>query len=126
MITKVTHVSVLAPDQDQAIQWYTEVLGFKLTNDQAFGVGGRWVTVKAQENSDLEIVLHKPWPGQEFPPVTHYVFGTDDCRQEVARLKELGVTIIAEPEVMMYGIQAIFADPFGNTFVLVESRPYQA
>src|SRR5258708_1163458 len=45
MITRLTHVTVLVRDQDEALRFYTEKLGFEKRFDVAFGPGARWLTV---------------------------------------------------------------------------------
>jgi catechol 2,3-dioxygenase-like lactoylglutathione lyase family enzyme len=59
MISKVTHVSLLVPDQEEALAWYTEKLGFKTRSNDPFPDNPefRWVTVAPPGQSDLEIVL---------------------------------------------------------------------
>lgn len=123
MITKLLHVSVPVGDYDGALKWYTEKLGLELRKDNTFGEGYRFLTVGARKQQDIEIVLFKNQPGTgEVGKVSHWVFGTDDCRREVKALKDQGVQILSEPEEVPWGIQAAFADPYGNTFVLVEPK----
>lgn len=123
MITKLGHVSIPVGDYDEALKWYTEKLGLELRKDNTFGQGYRFLTVGAREQKDLEIVLFKNQPGAgEVGKVSHWVFETGDCRGEVNSLKDKGVQITMEPEEVPWGIQAGFADPYGNTFVLVETK----
>lgn len=123
MITKLLHVSVPVGDYDEALKWYTENLGLEVRKDNTFGGGHRFITVGAKQQQDLEIVLFKNQPGMgEAAKVSHWVFGTDDCRRQVKTLKERGVQILSEPQEVPWGIQAAFADPYGNSFVLVEER----
>lgn len=50
------------------------------------------------------------------------VFNTDDCRKAHAELSGRGVEFVQAPVERQYGVEAIFKDPFGNTFVLTEPR----
>lgn len=128
MITRLAYVCLIVDDYDKALQWYTEKLGLEVRANRPYGPQSqyRWITVGTQEQQDLEIVLHKPDLGHSDPrlckvgQVTHWVFYTDDCHKEVNRLKDQGVKIIREPEQMPWGLQAIFEDLYGNTFVLTE------
>ncbi len=58
------------------------------------------------------------------PPGGHtgFVFRTDGCRSDFEVLKERGVSFVAEPAEMPFGIQAQFTDPDGNLFSLAEPR----
>ncbi|SHK38108.1 VOC family protein [Desulforamulus aeronauticus] len=123
MITKLLHVSVPVGDYDEALKWYTEKLDLEVRKDNTFGGGVRFLTVGTKQQPELEIVLVKNQPGvMEVGKVSAWVFGTDNCSQEVVTLKERGVQILSEPEEVPWGIQAAFADPYGNTFVLVEVK----
>ncbi|AQS58097.1 VOC family protein [Desulforamulus ferrireducens] len=123
MLTKLLHVSVPVDDYDEALKWYTEKLGLEVRKDNTFGEGYRFIAVGAKQQPDVEIVLNKNIPGVvEVGKVSGWVFGTDNCRQQVETLREQGVQILSEPEEVPWGIQAAIADPYGNSFVLVEER----
>ena len=124
MITRLAHVSLYVRDYDEALRFYTDVLGLELRNDRPIGDNYRWVTVAPPGQAGVEIVLHRPGD-----PHAHaafigaqpgMVFHTDDCRAEVARLAEKGVEIARQPHEVPWGIQAVFRDLYGNTHVLVQ------
>ncbi|MFC4075917.1 VOC family protein [Salinithrix halophila] len=134
MINKLAHVCIVVRDYDEAIAWYTEKLGLELRSDAPFGPGYRWVTLGAKGNDtrfDTEIVLYQPGPGEKdsrmakLGQVSKWVFGTDDCRGDVEALRTRGVKILDGPSDMPWGVQAIFEDLYGNTFVMVEQKPMQ-
>jgi predicted enzyme related to lactoylglutathione lyase len=123
MITRLAHVSIPVDDYDEALKWYTEILGFEVRHDNTFGEGYRFLTVGAKQQQDLEIVLVKNQPGMiEVSKVSAWVFDTDDCARDVESLRERGVQVLSEPEDVPWGVQATFADPFGNSYVLVEEK----
>src|SRR5580658_3561064 len=62
MIIRLTLVTILVRDQDEALQWFTEVLGLEKRQDAAFGKGGRWLVVAPSGQNDFGIVLQKPDP----------------------------------------------------------------
>ena len=65
MITKLAHVSILVSDLDEALDWYTNVLGLEKREDNSSVVAGfRWLTVAPKGQADLEIVLFLPGPFQ--------------------------------------------------------------
>ena len=65
MITKLAHVSILVPDLDEALDWYTNVLGLEKREDNSSVVAGfRWLTVAPKGQADPEIVLFLPAPSR--------------------------------------------------------------
>lgn len=131
MIEKLTHATMLVEDTDEAIEWYTDKLGFEKRADEEFEPGMRWVTVAPPEG-ETEIVLQKP--SEEFftdeaatlrsriGEGTVWVVETDDCRGTVADLEDRGVTITSDPEEVPWGVSAMFEDCYSNPYNLVESN----
>jgi catechol 2,3-dioxygenase-like lactoylglutathione lyase family enzyme len=131
MLTDVTHVTVLVEDADEALEWYTEKLGFETRADEEFAPGARWVTV-APPDGTTEIVLQEP--SEEFfggeaaelrtriGEMTTTVLAADDCRATVDELRARGVTITTEPEEVPWGLHANIVDLYGNPYNIVESR----
>lgn len=132
MITRLTHITVFVRDQDEALAWYTEKLGFEKRVDSVFGNGFRWLTVAARGQANPQIVLQKPLPGLHSDGGKELmrligkgapcVLETDDCEDDHRQLSARGVRFTASPEEMPWGIQAVFSDLYGNPFVLVEPR----
>jgi catechol 2,3-dioxygenase-like lactoylglutathione lyase family enzyme len=127
MITKIHSVPVVVSDQDRALKFYRDVLGFEVTADSGSGAF-RWLTVKPKAGQ-THIMLTKDSPeqapmyrlGSRLGTWTGMVLDTDDIRAECARLKAAGVRVTKEPEPQHWGgIEAQFADPDGNTFELVQ------
>jgi len=131
MIERLSHVTIIVRDIDEALDFYTEKLGFEKIMDAPMGPGMRWVTVAPKGQKDVEIVLQKPSPQMQGEAVakemmkqigkgTSWVFRVDSCRKTCDRLRAKGVTIVREPEKLPFGIEAIFADLYGNQFILLE------
>ncbi|MFC7202340.1 VOC family protein [Haloferax namakaokahaiae] len=130
MISDLTHVTVLVEDADEAIEWYTDKLGFELRDDEAYEPGMRWVTV-APEGGDVEIALQQPTDEfgeaqaaemrDRIGKATPTVLAVDDCRATVAELRDRGVEITLEPEEMPWGTHANIVDLYGNPYNLLES-----
>ena len=122
MLTQLANVSVVVKDYDEAIKWYTEVLGLEFRMDGSMGGEYRFVTVGVKGQDDVSIVLHKLMEGTPHTPGPMHglLFHTDSCRQEVVRLRQHGVKITMEPEEQPWGVQAVFEDPYGNSHVLLE------
>lgn len=114
--------SIFVDDQDKALRFYTEVLGFKKKQD--FPVGGaRWITVVSPEGpDDLELVLepnghpaasaYQSALRQDGIPVT--AFESADIHGEVQRLKQKGVVFTMEPTPAGLVTIALFSDTCGN------------
>ncbi len=131
MITKLSRVTILVPDYDEALRFYSDQLGFEKRADFAFGQGMRWVTVAPPQQREVEIVLQVPvaaFHGEEHARemLAHvgqqptWVFETDDCQAEYTTLTERGVTFTQAPKSEPYGTEALFQDPYGNTYSLLQ------
>ena len=125
MITSLANVTMLVKDYDDAIHWYTEMLGLELRMDGSMGGDYRFVTVGVRGQDDVSIVLHKTMEGQpEAKSNVHgLLFHSDDCRKQVEDLKSKGAKITLEPEEQPWGVQAVFEDLYGNSHVLLEPSP---
>lgn len=119
---RISYASVLVDDQDKALRFYTEVLGFALKHDVPMG-DARWITVVApDEPLGTELVLEpdghpaaKPFKdalAADGIPFTAFV--VDDVRAEYERLRALGVEFTQEPTDMGPVITAVLDDTCGN------------
>ena len=115
--------SIYVDDQDQAEQFYTEVLGLQVKTNAPYGPNERWLSVVAPEDPDgIELALHlADEPARTFQQASRQAgrpvlsLRTDDCQAEAERLKAQGVVFLKEPGPMPYGgIDAVFADSCGN------------
>jgi catechol 2,3-dioxygenase-like lactoylglutathione lyase family enzyme len=132
MITRLSHATIWVLDQDEALAFYRDKLGFEVRTDQTVD-DFRWLAVGPPGQPDLHLVLMKPGPPAMPPDVAEQiksfiangamgsgVFGTDDCRKTYAELKARGVEFLQEPEDRFYGTEALFRDNSGNWFSLTE------
>ena len=117
MIRGVKIVSIPVSNQDVALKFYTEQVGFKVATDQAFGPGQRWIELLIP-GSDVNLALFTPEGFEDriggFQPVT---FWCDDVFATAKLLKSKGVELAAEPKKEVWGTMAKFKDPDGNEFV---------
>jgi catechol 2,3-dioxygenase-like lactoylglutathione lyase family enzyme len=114
-------VSLLVKNFDEAIDFYTKKLGFRVAEDVPFGDDERWVTITAPDNQDRVLALHEARrkddqallgkQGGSFPLLG---IGTDDCIADYRRMKGLGVKFHGEPEVRFYGTGVMLEDLYGN------------
>lgn len=119
---KIKLTSVFVDDQDVALKFYTEVLGF--VKKQDFPAGEfKWLTVVSPEDPDGTELLLEPSDNpaaQAFKTsifeqgIAAQAFQVEDVRQEYARLKQLGVNFTMEPTEMGPTTVAVLDDTCGN------------
>jgi catechol 2,3-dioxygenase-like lactoylglutathione lyase family enzyme len=119
---KINLTSMLVDDQDKALRFYTEVLGFTPKHDIPMG-RHRWITVVSPEDPDgTELVLEpdehpaaKPFKDALMADGIPFTsFAVDDVRAECERLRELGVRFTQEPTDMGNVTTAVLDDTCGN------------
>ena len=134
MISRMSHATVYVTDQDKALEFYRDKLGFKVTTDVTMDGGFRWLTVAPAGQSDFEIVLMEPKPGFMFEQeaadqlralitggkLGAGVFSTPNCQATYEELSAKGVEFLSPPAERPYGIEAIFKDNSGNWFSLTQ------
>jgi catechol 2,3-dioxygenase-like lactoylglutathione lyase family enzyme len=126
MLESVVYTHVLVSDQDRALDFYTNVLGFEQRADNPTPDGPRFLAVGVKGQADFQLVLWPGTPGQAEPvqgriPASCTV-ETGDCRKAVEELKSRGVEF--ETDVLEYPFAyiAAFLDPDGNRLQLREGR----
>lgn len=121
MITQLKFVGIPTADQQRALRFYTEKLGFAVSTDQPFNEKQRWIELRVA-NSPTRVVLFTP-DGHEGRIGTHFngAFACDDVPATYRQLKERGVEFVKAPEKQPWGEFAIFKDADGNQFVLSSS-----
>jgi uncharacterized glyoxalase superfamily protein PhnB len=135
---RIANAQLWVHDQDEALAFYTEKLGFEVQRDATLPELGdfRWLTVSPPNQQDVAIVLMAiPGPPVMDEDVAGQVrslmatgfagtifLTTDDCQASYDELKARGVEFTEEPEERPYGIDAGFRDPSGNSFRLTQVR----
>lgn len=134
MIRKMSHATIFVDNQNEALEFYRDKLGFKVHTDAMVGEDFRWLTMCTNDQPDFEIVLLEPKPGMMMDEETTKqlravmqkgvlgagVFNTDDCRKTYEELKAKGVQFLSEPADRPYGVEAVFKDNSGNWFSLTQ------
>ncbi len=119
-ISHISVVTVNVKDQDEALRFYTESLGFEKRDDAPMGEGMRWVTV-APAGSPTQISLASGFGFDAGAPLgknTGLVFETDDIDAAHRALSGRGVRFTKEPAREFFGGWAEFVDQDGNSFGL--------
>lgn len=124
-------VSVLVRDYDEAIDYYTNVLGFRLREDTALDPPKRWVVVTPPGADETGLLLARAATPAQAERIGDQTGGrvflflmTDDLRRDHRRLRAAGVRFVGEPRRESYGDVAVFADLYGNRWDLIQpARP---
>jgi catechol 2,3-dioxygenase-like lactoylglutathione lyase family enzyme len=134
----IAFAGIWVHDQDEALAFYTEKLGWELRADVTLPEFGnyRWLTVGPPNQPGVSVLLNAI-PG---PPVVdeetseqirslmakgwagNVLLNTDDVHAEYEELKRRGVEFTEGPEERPYGIDSAFRDPSGNQFRLTQVR----
>ena len=130
---KITHSSVFVLDQDEALDFYVNKLGFEVNTDVDMGFM-RWLTVNVPGEPDRQVLLERPGPPAHDDATAEQVrelltkgatgfalgIATDDLHKTYETLKAKGVEFTDEPTERFYGIDCGVRDPFGNNIRIVQ------
>ena len=130
----VETVGVYVRDQDEALAFYVEKLGFKVHTDVRNG-DFRWLTVQHADQPSFQLGLFKPGPPMidaataqalqaivakgAMPPL---VLAVEDCRAAHQRMRAAGVEFTQEPMDRYGAVDAGFRDPSGNGWKMIQAR----
>jgi catechol 2,3-dioxygenase-like lactoylglutathione lyase family enzyme len=150
-IIRVRYVTIVVRDYDEALNWYTNVLGLEKVEAGAFAPGAtssdplrvgkaapnknwkRWIVVAPRGRRDVGIILElaKPFaPGDSIHNYkarvgkeTRWVFEVEDCRRFYELASKRGVKFVENPVDQAWGVtEAMFEDLYGNVFVIQSLR----
>ena len=128
---RVKVVSIPVQDQENALKFYTEKLGFLKKVDVPISEHNRWLTVVSKEEQDGPEILLEPAPNH-FEPAKIYQkalfdagipytqFNVDDVQKEYEQLTKLGVEFSVKPTEMGTVKIAVFNDTCGNNIQIVQ------
>ncbi|MBU2981109.1 VOC family protein [Lentibacter algarum] len=124
---RLSAVTYVVPSYDEGIAFFTEQLGFTLIEDTPLTETKRWVLVAAEPTSETRFLLAKADNQEQTKAIGNQTGGrvgfflhTDDFAAEHTRMLAAGVTFNEEPRYEPYGTVAVFQDPWGNTWDLIE------
>ncbi len=118
MIKGIKFASIPVKDQDKALAFYTQKLGFIVLTDQAMGPGQRWIELRIP-GAETEVVLFTPPEHRDrVGTFQHVTFYSDNVEKTYAELVGKGVDFEHAPKKEPWGTFTIFKDPDGNRFVL--------
>lgn len=129
MKQSLAHIALLVRDYDEAIDYYTSILHFRVIQDMPLEDGKRWVLIGPSEGSGAQIVLSKAVNEVQTNTIGHQSGGrvflflfTDDFCRDFDFMKSRGVEFVRAPSSEAYGIVAVFKDIYGNLWDLIEPK----
>jgi len=140
LISGLDYATVLVKQQESALRFYTEVLGFEKADDEQYGTGQRWLSVRPPGAQTRIVLFADPHVHEEEDEGgccgsggcgscgtsyawTGMVLSTENLQASFEGLSARGVKFLQGPEEKPWGvIDALFADPDGNVFNLVQRK----
>ena len=126
MAQHISAFAIVVPDYDLAIEFYVSTLGFDLIEDTQLSPTKRWVLV-APKDAQTRILLAKADGAEQRAAIGNQTGGrvgfflnTDDFEADYARMRAAGVHFEEAPRYEPYGSVAVFNDPFGNRWDLLQ------
>ena len=123
----IAAISLVVPDYDEAIEYYTGVLGFELREDRLMAPGKRWVIVAPPGSQGPHLLLARAASADQASRIGNQTGGrvflflhTDDFQRDHRAYRSRGVVFAEEPRVEPYGTVAVFRDRYGNLWDLIE------
>jgi catechol 2,3-dioxygenase-like lactoylglutathione lyase family enzyme len=122
-------VALLVPSHDAGIRYFVDKLGFHLIEDTPLPDGKRWVLVAPPGSSETRLLLACASTPEQTGTIGRQAGGrvflflhTDDFWRDHRRYSAAGVEFLEEPRRESYGTVAVFRDPFGNKWDLIEQK----
>ena len=125
----LAHVAIVVNDYDEAIEFYTNKLGFELKEDTILSETKRWVLVSPKGSEGCCLLLAKGVGDEQRSRIGNQAGGrvflfleTDNFWRDYNAYVEKGITFVRPPAEESYGTVAVFADLYGNLWDLLEYK----
>ena|ERR1700675_4387 len=129
MPQELAHVVVVVRDYDEAIAFYTGVLGFRLVEDTDMGGEKRWVLVAPSGSAGTNLLLARAATPEQATRIGNQAGGrvflflyTDDFWGDYRSLQSQHVEFVRDPKDEPYGTVAVFKDLYGNLWDLIQPK----
>jgi catechol 2,3-dioxygenase-like lactoylglutathione lyase family enzyme len=123
----IARIAILVPDYDEGVAFYCDRLGFDLIEDTDLGGGKRWVLARPKGATETAVLLAKAGGERQQAAIGNQTGGrvgfflfTDDFARDHAAMLAAGVAFLEAPRHEPYGTVAVFTDPFGNRWDLLQ------
>ena len=129
MAHRLAAIAFLAPDYDEAVAWFRDGLGFAVLEDKPLGPGKRWVVVGDPSGEGARFVIARAEGERQLAAVgaqaggrVGYFIETDDFAREFQRFSQNGVEFVESARREPYGVVAVFKDPWGGKWDLIQPK----
>lgn len=127
MQQRIAHIALVVNDYDEAIEFYTQKLDFRLLEDTRLSEEKRWVVIAPPGNNECSLLLAKAANDKQKESVGNQTGGrvflflfTDDFDRDYTRMTGRGIRFVRPPEDHEYGRVAVFEDLYGNLWDFIE------
>ena len=128
MKQRIVHVALVVREYDEAIEFFTKKLDFRLVDDTYQPTQDkRWVLVAPPGSDGVQLLLARATNPQQEASIGNQTGGrvfmflnTDDFWRDYNKMVERGITFVREPKVEPYGTVAVFKDLYGNLWDLLQ------
>lgn len=124
----LAHVALLVRDYDEAIEFFTRTLRFRLVEDTRIDDEKRWVLVAPPGGTETALLLARAATPEQAAHIGDQCGGrvflflrTDDFRRDYDEMRSRGVHFVEEPRDEAYGTVAVFLDLYGNRWDLLQT-----
>lgn len=132
MSRRIALVALVVPDYDAALEFYVGTLGFDLLEDTDLGGGKRWVRI-APPGAETALLIARAADTAQQAAIGNQTGGrvsfflqTDDFNRDYVAMTDAGVLFEEAPRHEPYGSVAVWRDPFGNRWDLLELKALPA
>ena len=129
MSQALAHIGLLVRDYDEAIEFYTQKLHFRLVEDTVLSETKRWVIVAPPGSTGCNLLLAKAATAEQQSRVGNQTGGrvllflhTDNFQGDYHAMRDKGIIFVREPSEEPYGTVAVFQDLYGNLWDLIEPK----
>jgi catechol 2,3-dioxygenase-like lactoylglutathione lyase family enzyme len=129
----IGYIALVVRDYDEAIAWYTRMLGFTLVEDTPLTPEKRWVLVAPPGKQSPSLLLARATTPEQQSRIGNQTGGrvflflhSDNFQRDYENFKSRGVQFVRPPSEGSYGTVAVFEDLYGNKWDLLELRKHQA
>jgi len=127
MKQRIGAIALVVPDYDEALAFYVDKLRFDLIEDTSLGNSKRWVLIAPKGSMETRLLLARADGPDQLAAIGNQTGGrvflflnTDDFDRDYRSMRQAGVDFLEEPRTEPYGKVAVFQDPFGNKWDLIE------
>ncbi len=129
MKRKLAHIALMVPDYDEAIQYYTNKLGFILIEDSVLTGSKRWVLLSPSIEESCYLLLAKAANDEQKLAIGNQCGGrvflflhTDNLERDYKNYTAKGIEFVRPPVKEAWGTVAVFKDLYGNLWDLIEPK----